>query len=129
MIATSDHGHSGGQIPDHVMCSLSHPVLVVVESKVLLDELLARRHGDLDGAVDHGRCNVLNRLFDCNLDELCKLWLLLHQIKPWVNDDMRHDSVQVACVDVGVVELRLWRTQKASCNKNTSFIPRVVSTH
>ena len=59
MIPTSDHSHAGGQIPDHVMSSLSHSVLVVVEGEVLLDELLARCHGDLDGAVDHGRCNVL----------------------------------------------------------------------
>jgi len=62
VIATSDHGHSGCQIPDHVMCSLPHPVLVVVESKVLLDKLLARCHGDLDCAVDDGRCNVLKEI-------------------------------------------------------------------
>ncbi len=59
MITTGDHGHSGGQIPDHVMRRLSHSVLVVVESEVLLDELFASRHSDLDCTVNHRRCNVL----------------------------------------------------------------------
>jgi len=56
----------------------------------------------------------LNGLFDCEFDELREFGLFLHKIEPWVNDDMRNDSVQIACVDVCVVEFRLWRTQKAS---------------
>jgi adenylate kinase len=59
MVSAGDHGHSGRQVPDHVVGRLAHPVLVVVERKVLLDELLARRHRDLDRALDDRRSHVL----------------------------------------------------------------------
>jgi hypothetical protein len=55
----------------------------------------------------------LDRFFDCDLDKLDELWLLLHQIQPWVDDNVWHDAVQVARVDVSVMELRLRGSKKA----------------
>jgi hypothetical protein len=55
----------------------------------------------------------LDRFFDCDLDKLDELWLLLHQIQPWVDDNVWHDAVQVARVDVSVMELRLRGPKKA----------------
>jgi DNA topoisomerase VI subunit A len=67
MISASDHGHSGCQVPDHVVRGLSHSVFVVVEREVLLDQLLAGRHRDLHSAIDHWRGNVLIEANKCRL--------------------------------------------------------------
>ena len=55
MVAARDHGHTGGEVPDHVVSGLTHPVLVMVQREILLDDLLARRQGNLDGALNDGR--------------------------------------------------------------------------
>lgn len=59
MVLASDHGHAGRQVSDHVVSSLPQPVLLMVEGKVFLDQLLAGRHRDLHCSVDHGWRNIL----------------------------------------------------------------------
>ena len=61
MVLASDHGHAGRQVSDHVVSSLPQPVLLMVEGKVFLDQLLAGRHRDLHCSVDHGWRNILKK--------------------------------------------------------------------
>ena len=62
MVAAGDHGHTSCQVADHVMCRLSHPLLIVVKSKVLLDYLFACCQGDLDGSLDNRRQILLKKV-------------------------------------------------------------------
>lgn len=63
-LAAGDHGHSGGQVPHHVMGSHTHAGLLRVQGEVFADDLLASGHGDLNGAVDHRMHQLLNSSLD-----------------------------------------------------------------
>lgn len=63
-LAAGDHGHSGGQVPHHVMGGHAHAGLLRVQGEIFPDDLLAGGHGDLDGAVDHG----VHQLLDSSLN-------------------------------------------------------------
>lgn len=61
-----NHGHPGSQVPHHMVCGHTHPRLLRIQCKILPDYLFARRHGNLDGPIDHG----MDELLHCSLDRL-----------------------------------------------------------
>ena len=100
VVPARDHGHARGEIAQHVVGRLAHPLRVAVEGEVLLDDGLARRQGNLDGSLDDGGDPLLDALLDGDLHKLNKIWVLLEQGEAGVDDDVRGDAVQVANADV-----------------------------
>lgn len=78
-LSAGNHGHSGSQIAHHVVSGDAHVRLLRVESKVLPDYLLARGHGDLDGAVHHRVNELLHGTLDRLPDALLQLGMRLQQ--------------------------------------------------
>ena len=68
-------------------------LVVVVQGKILLDDLLAGGQGDLDGSLDDGGQILLDGLLDGDGDHLDGVRLVLDERQPGVDRHVGNDAI------------------------------------
>ena len=61
----------------------------MIETEVLLDDLLAGGDGDLDGALNHRADPLVHRLLDGQLDQLDDLRVFLEELDPEIESESK----------------------------------------